>query len=241
MLLSSCVVWRHATFEGFREDCPDGDETLAAAGLGALRRRDPLARAARAEGRVDGHAQSAHDRTAVRPAVADRRARPRGRRLSATGRAMLASLDEPLILATGGFPVRLAHELGLPVRSNPWSEGDGLDFVATRGAATAGDLSEFYGRPMPAPPARYGEDDYVRLAQLYGDRARAVERARRAVLRRAAGMARERPRAGDRAAARRHRGWSSTSRSTRRWPRHALRAPTSSTRTARSACTSRPA
>jgi len=83
-------------------------------------------------------------------------------------------LDEPLILATGGFPLRLARQHGLPVRSNPWSEGDGLDFGSAHGAATAGDLSEFYGRPMPAPPARYGEGDYVRLAQLYGDRARAV-------------------------------------------------------------------
>src|SRR2546430_11619539 len=28
MLLSSGVVWRHATFEAFRQECPDGDPAL---------------------------------------------------------------------------------------------------------------------------------------------------------------------------------------------------------------------
>src|SRR6266516_2442292 len=28
--------------------------------------------------------------------------------------------EEPLVLATGGFPVRLARELGLAIRSNAW-------------------------------------------------------------------------------------------------------------------------
>ena len=34
-------------------------------------------------------------------------------------------------------------------------------------AITAG-LDEFYGRALPAPPARVGEEDFVRLSQLYG-------------------------------------------------------------------------
>jgi len=28
MLLSSCVLWRHAAWEDFRADCPGGDEAL---------------------------------------------------------------------------------------------------------------------------------------------------------------------------------------------------------------------
>ena len=58
------------------------------------------------------------------------------------------------MLATGGFGRRLAAERGLLLRANPWSEGDGLDYARARGAELAGDLGEFYGRVMPAPPAR---------------------------------------------------------------------------------------
>src|SRR6185436_9801424 len=63
-------------------------------------------------------------------------------------------------------------ERGLLVRSNRWSEGDGLDYARGLGAATSGDLDELYARAMPAPPARIEESDYVRLSQLYGGRAR---------------------------------------------------------------------
>jgi succinate dehydrogenase/fumarate reductase flavoprotein subunit len=80
----------------------------------------------------------------------------------------------PLLLATGGFPVRLARESGLLVRSNGWSDGDGLDHARARGAALAGDLDEFYGRALPAPPARVREEDFVALSQLYGGRARVL-------------------------------------------------------------------
>ena len=38
----------------------------------------------------------------------------------------------------------------------------------------SGDLDEYYGRAMPAPPARVGEDDFVRLSQLWGGEARVV-------------------------------------------------------------------
>ena len=79
-----------------------------------------------------------------------------------------------MVLATGGFAVRYAREHGLLVRCNPWSEGDGLDFARERGAALAGDLDEFYGRAMPAPPARIREEDYVRLSQLWDGEARIV-------------------------------------------------------------------
>ena len=56
----------------------------------------------------------------------------------------------------------------------------------SRGAATAGDLDEFYGRAMPAPPARIAEQDFVRLSQLYGRFAEVVAETRRRALRRRA-------------------------------------------------------
>jgi hypothetical protein len=62
----------------------------------------------------------------------------------------------------------------LLLRANRWSEGDGLDFAVGRGASTAGDLGEFYGRAMPAPLAQVDEQDFVRLSQLYGRYAEVV-------------------------------------------------------------------
>jgi succinate dehydrogenase/fumarate reductase flavoprotein subunit len=73
----------------------------------------------------------------------------------------------PVVLATGGFPVRLARERGLMLRANRWSEGEGLDYGLARGAKTAGELDEFYGRAMPAVE-EVAERDFVRFTQLYG-------------------------------------------------------------------------
>jgi len=42
-------------------------------------------------------------------------------------------------------------------------------------------MDEFYGRAMPAPPARWGEPDFVRASQLYGRFAQAVDEAGDAV------------------------------------------------------------
>jgi hypothetical protein len=83
--------------------------------------------------------------------------------------------EGPVVLATGGFPVRLARLLGIPVRANPWSDGDGLDLAQARGATTTGGMDEFYGRAMPAPPARWGEAELVEHAQLYGHVARVLD------------------------------------------------------------------
>jgi len=161
MLLSSCVVWRHVEWEQFRAECPDGDERLQRLiwerleSLGAepvwLNTENPLTTGRR----YDPRALTAlleRDVELETPLPDD--------------------AEPPLLLATGGFPVRLARERGLLLRANPWSEGDGLDFARARGAELAGDLGEFYSRVMPAPPARVEEQDFVRLSQLYGRNAR---------------------------------------------------------------------
>jgi len=170
MLLSSCVVWRHLRFEDFRHDCPHGDERLQRL----------------IWERLDESLAWLESTTGVRPLWEDtENPRTTGRRydpgeLTAAlareaGELRLEEAFPPaeqLILATGGFPVRVARERGLLVRSNAWSEGDGLDHARDLGAATSGDLDELYARAMPAPPARIEESDYVRLSQLYGGRAR---------------------------------------------------------------------
>ncbi|HEY6458550.1 MAG TPA: FAD-binding protein, partial [Polyangiaceae bacterium] len=80
--------------------------------------------------------------------------------------------ERPVVLATGGFGARLAEERGLLLRANPWSTGDALDWAIAQGASVTAGMGEFYGRAMPARPARIGEEDFVRLAQLYGHEAR---------------------------------------------------------------------
>jgi FAD binding domain/NAD(P)-binding Rossmann-like domain len=171
MLLSSCVPWRHRTFELFREECPGGDERIQRL----------------VWERFDDSIRWLETTTGLTPVWEDtRNPRTTGRRydpraltdalVRSAGEPRLRqsfSPAEPLVLATGGFPVRLACEHGLTLRANPWSEGDGLDFARARGAALAGDLDEFYGRVMPAA-ATIQENDFVRLSQLWGGRADAV-------------------------------------------------------------------
>jgi fumarate reductase flavoprotein subunit len=170
MLLSSCVIWRYRTFEEFRAECPGGDEALQRAVF-------------------DGFDEALEWLVSLGPEVVwEDTPNPRttGKRFdprSLTETLVRAAGDvrfghglgtvpgtwpkETVVLATGGFAVRYAREHGLLVRSNPWSEGDGLDYARERGAGLAGDLDEFYGRAMPAV-ATVAEEDFVRLTQLYG-------------------------------------------------------------------------
>jgi succinate dehydrogenase/fumarate reductase flavoprotein subunit len=178
MLLSSCVPWRHLEWEGFRAECPGGDERLqrlvwerfddAIAWLERTTRVEPVWR--------DTNNPSTTGRRYDPVALTDALVGSIGRdRLSLSAKRWAwVHMAHPLLMATGGFPVRITRERGLLVRSNPWSEGDGLEHALARGAALAGDLDEFYGRALPAPPARIREQDYVGLSQLYGGRARVL-------------------------------------------------------------------
>jgi succinate dehydrogenase/fumarate reductase flavoprotein subunit len=163
MLLSSCVVWRHRDFVDFRAECPDGDERL---------QRVIFEQLDEALDWLESLGAPVTERqTTGNPRTVGRRFDPRGLAAALARDVRLGETftgEEPvLILATGGFPVRLAAEKQLLLRANRWSTGDGLDFAVARGAETAGDLNEFYGRAMPAVE-HVAEEDYVRLAQLYG-------------------------------------------------------------------------
>jgi hypothetical protein len=168
MLLSSGVIWRYRTLEDFQAECPGGDPAL---------QRVIVERLDEDLEWLESLGAPVLERETGNPRTIGMRFDPRGVTEALAqgvhfGRALgpgpETGLEEPMVLATGGFPVRLARERGLLLRANRWSEGDGLDFAVALGAQTAGNLDEFYGRAMPAPPARIEEDDFVRLSQLYG-------------------------------------------------------------------------
>jgi NAD(P)-binding Rossmann-like domain len=162
MLLSSGVVWRYRDFEEFRLRCPGGDETLQR--LVWDRLDEALDRLPVAGEPYD-----------VNPLTIGRRFDP-GALTDALARGLDIRYGEavapegPVIVATGGYPVRLAQERGLLIRSNPWSDGGGIALALERGAREA-PSGEFYGRAMPGPVP---EQDFVRASQLYGRFARRV-------------------------------------------------------------------
>jgi fumarate reductase flavoprotein subunit len=168
MLLSSGVVWRYRSLEEFGRQCPDGDPKLQGV---IVERLDDALDWLESLGAPVVSAQTAN------PLTVGRRFDPRGLTEALLRAAGDVSFGRgpvpgdgtgPLVLATGGFPVRLAHEHGLALRANPWSAGDGLAHGVARGADTTPGMEEFYGRAVPAAPARWGEAEYVDHAQLYG-------------------------------------------------------------------------
>jgi len=168
MLLSSCVVWRHLEWDDFRAECPAGDEALQR--LIWERLDDAL------DWLVSLGAEPVWQDT-ENPRTTGKRFDPRALTALLARDVELetplpADAEPPVVLATGGFGKRLAAERGLLLRANPWSDGAGLDFATARGAQTTDGMGEFYGRAMPAPPARIREEDFVPLSQLYGRSAR---------------------------------------------------------------------
>jgi succinate dehydrogenase/fumarate reductase flavoprotein subunit len=174
MLLSSGVVWRHRSLAAFREECPGGDPGLQEAIIEQL------------DDRLDW--LEAIGAPVVRPETGNprttgRRFDPRGltdtlvRKVGdvSLGERLGAQGDGVLVLATGGFGGAVARRLGLPLRANPRSVGDGLGLALGRGAALTRGMDEFYGRALPAPPAEVGEADFVRASQLFGSLAHVVD------------------------------------------------------------------
>jgi succinate dehydrogenase/fumarate reductase flavoprotein subunit len=171
MLLSSGVVWRHRSLEDFRAECPDGDAALQE--LVWSRLDDGLAW-------LESLGAPVVARETGNPRTSGVRFDPRGLTATLATAAGAIRLGAPLgeqqdevVLATGGWGVRFAAERGLPVRAAPWSDGGGIAFAQARGAALSAGRDEIYGRLMPA--SEWGEDDFVRAAQLYGRWARAVD------------------------------------------------------------------
>jgi succinate dehydrogenase/fumarate reductase flavoprotein subunit len=176
MLLSSGVIWRHRELDAFRAECPGGDEALQRA---LFERLDADL------GWLESIGAAPAGRDTGNPATAgarfDTRALTAALVAAAGGDVRLGEpLDElpddvPVVLATGGFQAdrdlvrkHITPEAGeLLLRATPWSAGDGLRLGLDAGADASAGMDEFYGRNMPAPPARIAERDFVPLAQLY--------------------------------------------------------------------------
>jgi fumarate reductase flavoprotein subunit len=172
MLLSSCVIWRYRSLDDFQHECPGGDPALQALILDRLDEGLEWLESlgARVVDRQTGNARTIGMRFEPR-ALTKALVRAAG---DIQFETPLVALDRPTILATGGFGRELAERRGLLLRANPWSQGDAMRLARARGAAVVGDLDEFYGRNMPAPPAQIAEEHFVPLAQLYGAHALVV-------------------------------------------------------------------
>jgi succinate dehydrogenase/fumarate reductase flavoprotein subunit len=178
MLLSSGVVWRHRELDDFRRECPGGNPALQRLVHdrldGDLAWLESLG--ARVVERGTGNPRTTGNRFDTR-SLTEVLARNAGEiRL---GEPLHELPSPPVVLATGGFQASrslvekwITPEAGsLFLRATPWSTGDGLTLGLAGGGTTTAELGEFYGRNMPAPPARVGEADFVPLAQLYAHQA----------------------------------------------------------------------
>jgi succinate dehydrogenase/fumarate reductase flavoprotein subunit len=179
MLLSSGVVWRYRDFDRFRSECPLGDEALQRAIHDRL--DDDLrwleSLGAPVVSRDTGNPDTCgirFDTRGLTDALVAACGEPR------LGDGLVAPTGEaPLILATGGFQGdrELVRRYITPeadevvLRANPWSSGDGLRIGLAAGGETTAVMNEFYGRNLPAPPARLDARTFVPLAQLYAHHA----------------------------------------------------------------------
>jgi succinate dehydrogenase/fumarate reductase flavoprotein subunit len=175
MLLSSGVIWRHTELDDFLRECSGGVRALQR--LVHERLDGDLAW-------LEGLGARVVERSTGNPRTTGLRFDTRSLTEALSRHAGEIRLGEPLrelpdrgpvVLATGGFQAsrELVREWITPeadallLRATPWSTGDGLALGRSVGAAVTAGMEEFYGRNMPAPPARIGEAQFVPLAQLY--------------------------------------------------------------------------
>ena len=180
MRLSSGVIWRHRDLARFREECPDGDERLQRL---LFERLDDDLRW------LESLGAPVLERETGNPLTSGIRFDPEGLTnvlvdlvggVELEAPVLEASTGAPVVLATGGFAAsrELLREHVTPeadhafLRAAPGSTGDGLRIGLAARAATGAGLDQVYARAMPAPPARIGEGDLVRLSQLYAKHAK---------------------------------------------------------------------
>jgi fumarate reductase flavoprotein subunit len=185
MLLSGGFLWRYRDFERFRMECPRGDPELQRVVYERL--DDDLAW-------LESLGVPVAEHETGNPLTTGARIDTERAVAALVRRAGHVSLREPLrrlpdgvpvVLATGGFQgdrklVRrhvTQHADELLLRANPWSTGDGLRLALARGAELTDGMDEFYGRNMPAPPARVSPERFRPLAQLYARHATVVNAA----------------------------------------------------------------
>jgi succinate dehydrogenase/fumarate reductase flavoprotein subunit len=122
-----------------------------------------------------------HVGTALRGLVQNPEGRVEGVRV-VSGEEQQAQRADAVVLASGGFggnpELVRSYIIGgsgrMRLRANPWSTGDGFLAALEAGARASAGLDEFYGRNLPAPPARFSPEEFVDVSQLYGRYAVAI-------------------------------------------------------------------
>ena len=192
MLHSSGVFWRHAAWEEFRRECPDGDEALQRAlferldaDLGWLEERG-----ARVTAPATGNPRTVGRRfdpasivTALAGEIELRSPLPAPAGGDAAPGAPRLPRDVPVVLATGGFAASraLLREHVTPeadavlLRCPPHATGDGLRLGLAAGAGESAGMGEIYGRVMPAAPL--APERWIADAQLYARHATVTDEA----------------------------------------------------------------
>jgi len=120
MLLSSGVIWRYRSLEGFREECPGGDAELQALIFEQLDERlDWL----ESLGATVTALETSNPRTLGRRFLPGPLVEALLRRAENVhfGQPLDELDDLPVVLATGGFGAALARRLSLPLRACPLS------------------------------------------------------------------------------------------------------------------------
>lgn len=179
MLLSSGVVWRFRSIAEFRAECPLGNPRLQQELLDRLDEGVAWLQSLGAPVLERGeNRETVFVRFDTR-GLTEALVRAAGSRLLRAPLTAAGREADAVVLATGGFQgdrALVARHITpeapeLVLRSNPWSAGDGLRAGLERGAGLSAGLGEFFGRNLPAPPARLTPDQFVRTAQLYADAA----------------------------------------------------------------------
>ena len=151
---------------------PRRRRAAAAADLGASRRRARVARVARRRAGLARHREPAHDRPPLRPAGTDANFSSRRQGGWSSSSRSRQTPSHPSCLRPVGSEVGWRVSAICSCGRIHGARATASTSQSRAAPTTTAGMDEFYGRAMPAPPARIREEDFVPLAQLYGREAR---------------------------------------------------------------------
>ena len=170
MRYSSGVFWRHAEWDAFRQECPDGDPALQRE---LFERLDDDLDWLEAQGARVTAPETGNPRTAGRRFDPDSIVEALAGEIECSAPLDALPEDVPVVLATGGFAAsrELLREHVTPeadallLRAPAGAAGDGLRLGLAAGGRLSAGIGEIYGRLMPAAPL--APERWIGDAQLY--------------------------------------------------------------------------